>query len=219
VHRDIKPQNVFLDANDNLVLGDFGLVYFSDAHHTRVSGTLENVGSRDWMPGWAMGMRIDEIKPSFDIFCLGKLLWAMVSDSPFLRLWYLDDPQFNLELKFPKTPSIKLLNPLLKKCIVEHEKDCLPDAIALLGEVDEVLSVIEKIDVGFDPKIERRCQICGMGKYAMLDPSEPERRGFGLDSYGSWEFRIFICTYCGNAQLFSFRKNQRSEVWIPYKTP
>jgi serine/threonine protein kinase len=38
VHRDIKPQNVFFDAADNLILGDFGLVFFTDADHTRLSG-------------------------------------------------------------------------------------------------------------------------------------------------------------------------------------
>ena len=53
VHRDIKPQNIFLDANNNLILGDFGLVFFLDDQRTRISETLENVGSRDWMPGWA----------------------------------------------------------------------------------------------------------------------------------------------------------------------
>lgn len=42
VHRDIKPQNIFLDSANNLVLGDFGLVLFTDEHHTRISGTLEN---------------------------------------------------------------------------------------------------------------------------------------------------------------------------------
>ena len=50
VHRDIKPQNVFLDAAGRLILGDFGLVFFTDERHTRISGTIENVGSRDWMP-------------------------------------------------------------------------------------------------------------------------------------------------------------------------
>ena len=61
VHRDIKPENVFLDSNNNLILGDFGLIFFTDAQHTRISGTFENVGSRDWMPAWAIGMRIEDI--------------------------------------------------------------------------------------------------------------------------------------------------------------
>ena len=71
VHRDIKPENVFLDSNNKLVLGDFGLIFFADEQHTRISETFENVGSRDWMPAWAMGMRIEYIKTTFDVFCLG----------------------------------------------------------------------------------------------------------------------------------------------------
>ena len=79
VHRDIKPQNIFLDAEDNLILGDFGLVFFTDQQRIRLSDTFENVGSRDWMPGWALSMRLEDIKPSFDVFSLGKVLWSMVS--------------------------------------------------------------------------------------------------------------------------------------------
>jgi len=34
VHRDIKPQNVFISSNNDLILGDFGLVFFIDEQHT-----------------------------------------------------------------------------------------------------------------------------------------------------------------------------------------
>jgi len=61
VHRDIKPQNIFVSPGRGLVLGDFGLVFFADEERTRVSDTLENVGSRDWMPAWAMGMRVEDL--------------------------------------------------------------------------------------------------------------------------------------------------------------
>jgi hypothetical protein len=41
---------------------------------------------RDWMPAWAQGVRIEDIRPSFDVFTLGKLLWSLVSGQPKLRL-------------------------------------------------------------------------------------------------------------------------------------
>ncbi len=139
VHRDIKPQNIFLDSADNLVLGDFGLIFFQDEAHKRISETFENVGTRDWMPPWARDLRIDEVKGTFDVFSLGKVLWWMVSDLQVLPFWNFERPPYNLEIKFADAPFIKELNPLLRKCIVENEADCLPDAIALLSEIDKLL--------------------------------------------------------------------------------
>src|SRR3972149_4165240 len=63
IHRDIKPQNIFLVSSDNLILGDFGIVFFQDPQHTRISDTYENVGSRDWMPGWATGRPRGALSP------------------------------------------------------------------------------------------------------------------------------------------------------------
>lgn len=119
VHRDIKPENIFVSANDRLVLGDFGIVFFDDPGHTRLSRTFENVGSRDWMPPWAMTMRLEEVKPTFDVFSLGKVLWAMFSQQPKLPLWYFRKEQFNLEKLFPDEPRMSLVNDLLSKCIVD----------------------------------------------------------------------------------------------------
>jgi serine/threonine protein kinase len=37
IHRDIKPQNVFIAADEGLVLGDLGIVFFDDQAKTRVT--------------------------------------------------------------------------------------------------------------------------------------------------------------------------------------
>jgi serine/threonine protein kinase len=215
VHRDIKPQNVFLDTSVNLVLGDFGLVFFSDEQHKRVSATFENVGSRDWMPAWAMGMRIEEIRPTFDVFCLGKLLWAMVSRIPILRLWYFDRRQFNLEEMFPGAPSIKLANPLLRKCIVEDEEDCLADARTLLEEVDRLLTIIDRNADLIGENVVQPCKVCGIGDYRLIvNRKDVTRlRNFGINAVSGQSFKIFTCSHCGHVRLFSFRDKETPSAW------
>jgi len=215
VHRDIKPQNVFIDLVDNLVLGDFGLVFFTDERHTRISGTLENVGSRDWMPAWAMGMRIEDIKPSFDVFSLGKVLWSMVSGQPFLRLWYFDKARFNLEEVYPDVQSIRFANPLLRKCIVEHEEDCITDASELLVEIDKVLSIIDINADVLDPNVERKCRVCGIGYYGLVADRNPTQiRNFGLNAVAGHSFKIFTCNHCGNVQIFDLFGLPEPNAWL-----
>jgi len=160
------------------------------------------------MPGWAMGMRIDEIKPTFDVFCLGKILWAMTSGRPILRLWYFKKDEFNVEKMFSNAASIKWANPLFEKCIVEEEKDCLPNAGALLEEIDKTISMIESDADLIDLTVKRKCRVCGMGDYALMaDENKTESLNFGLRPEDvRRRMKIFICTNCGNVQLFSYIK-------------
>lgn len=201
VHRDIKPDNVFLADNYQLILGDFGLIYSNDFVGSRLSSTLENVGSTDWMPGWAMRMRLDDVRPSFDVFSLGKTLWSMVSDTPILRLWYYDREEFNLEKKFPAMREMRLVNDLFSKCIVEEEKDCIPDANALLEEIN---GLIGSIELGSDLKsgLYRPCRVCGVGNY------EPVRidHNKNLEYYGLHNVTSIVlheCDQCGHIQMFA----------------
>ena len=200
VHRDIKPENIFIDENEQLVLGDFGLVFFEDPGHTRISGTIENVGSTDWMPPWAMRMRIENIKPSFDVFSLGKTIWAMVSGEPILLFWYHRREEFNLETMFPDRPEMALFNDLLDKCIVEDEENCLENAGLLLKEIDSLLNALR---LGADPisNSERPCRVCGFGKYQLTVNRNPTNTyNFGLGRRNT--FKIFVCNNCGHVQLF-----------------
>jgi len=158
VHRDIKPKNVFINSNNDLVLGDFGLIYFVDDQRTRISDKYENVGSRDWMPPWAMGIRIEEVRPTFDVFSLGKLLWSMVSGKVILQLWYYNRDRFNVEKMFPDSKTIKFANMIFEKCIVENEDDCLKNAKMLLSEIDEILKRIE-MNVGQIKSVKKKGKI------------------------------------------------------------
>jgi hypothetical protein len=196
-------------TNGELVLGDFGLIFFEDAQYTRVSETYENVGSRDWMPGWAMGMRIEDVKPTFDVFSLGKVIWSMATGKPILPLWYFDRDRFDVEKMFPDIANIKFANPLFKKCIVEEEKNCLPDAGTLLNEIDKTISAIEHGAEHLDLAVNRKCKVCGLGDYALIaDEDFTQTHNFGLSPAGDRVMRIFTCTQCGNVQLFSYKQSQ-----------
>jgi hypothetical protein len=198
VHRDIKPENVFVSASRGLVLADFGLVFFTEDDRSRVSDIYDNVGSRDWMPGWAQGMRVEDIRPTFDVFSLGKLLWSMVSGKRKLRLWYHHEDEFELEKMFQGDADVCWARILLDKCIVEQEKDCrFPDAGALLTEVDRVLGALRRKGQVVSNTVTRICRVCGLGNYREVTG----QRFQALSSPGG--FRIFLCSHCGHTELFS----------------
>jgi serine/threonine protein kinase len=214
VHRDIKPQNIFIDSSDNLVLGDFGLVFFSDIQHTRVSSSFENVGTRDWMPPWAMGMRIQAVRSSFDVFSLGKVLWSMVSGLPILQLWYFDRQQFDVQSLFPRAAYTGFLNQLLSKCIVENEPDCLPDASSLLSEIDRTLEAIQLNADTIQKDARRICRVCGAGEYQLVADRNPIGiQRMGLRPASGITYKAFACSNCGHVQLFSFRANALPKAW------
>lgn len=133
VHRDIKPENIFIAEGNTLVLGDFGLVYFEDYKYTRVTDTFEKAGTSDWMPTWAQGrFRIDQVKPSFDVFSLAKILWAMIAGEGFLRLHWYEKTEFDLRRRYPNDPRMEFVNEIvLSKCLVEDEPDYEPKDIEI----------------------------------------------------------------------------------------
>ena len=215
VHRDIKPQNVFLSTDTRLVLGDLGIVFFSDSARTRITDSYESVGSTDWMPQWAMGMRIEEVRPTFDVFSLGKLLWSMLSGRNFLRLWYLHDTQFELERMFPRDESILWARTILDKCIVEHETDCLQDAGRLLVLVSDALGAVKRHAQVVANGVLRRCEICSLGQYeSIADENQAAIRNFGLGPTGSSTFKVFTCSHCGHVQIFHIPNPQsKPRAW------
>jgi len=165
------------------------------------------------MPTWAYGVRVEDVKPTFDVYCLGKLLWSLISGKPKLLLWYYDKPQNNVEKLFPDKPFINLVNPLFEKCIVEDEDKCLPNANALLSEIDKLLEIIEHKADRIDLDIERKCKVCGVGTYQLIvNENIHNTRNFGIQSAGNRKWKIFTCSYCGNVQLFSF-KGKAPDTW------
>lgn len=228
IHRDIKPDNVFLSAR-GLVLGDFGIVFWVDARQERLTETYERVGSRDWMAPWAnRGRRLADVNPTFDIFPLGKLLWAMISGQRELPYWDWDQPEFNLENLFPASPGMDLVNSrILAHTVVQREPSCQKSAAELLQRVRALLSVLERGGQNLGSPA-RPCRICGMGHYAdfrggqpqlvgVLDPEKAKRLNQAEFVYRDPEMRmtlrVQVCDQCGHAEFFHFADGGRPAAW------
>ncbi len=219
IHRDIKPENVFLESDERLVLGDMGIVFFRDDAHTRVSETYENVGSRDWMPAWAMGVRLDDVTPAFDVFTLGKVFWSMLSGRTRLQLWYHREPAFDLEKLFPNQPDVRFARWILDDSVVEKEAACLPTAKELLVRVDECILAVSR---HAQLPGRRLCRVCGLGQYVQRvdERNSGQQLNFGIQRVGNAGFRIFCCDHCGHCELFHFDKSdQPAQWWMTPKPP
>lgn len=205
VHRDIKLPNVFVGANGQLVLGDFGIVYVPDAL-ARITLTGERVGPRDYMPQWAhLGVRQDTVEPCTDVYMLGKLLWSMVDGRIFLPREYHHRQQFDLTQTYPNNPEMFLINKLIDFCVVEDSGKCLHSAGELLLMVNDALAMMTRGGQLLTPEVPRPCRICGKGRYerVLLDPHVPEEPVVNLSLAGKpIQFEVWVCNQCYHSELF-----------------
>ena len=222
VHRDIKPENIFTSSNGQLVLGDFGLVHFLDSTESRPTGTFDNVGSWDWMPPWAQNRRQESVTPAFDVYSLAKVIWFTIAGKHPFRFWYFNDEENNLEEQFPEDPAMPIVNELLSQCIVEKEKDCLPNANVLLKKLDRVISRIRdggRVLYG-DGLLNWHCQICANGMYGkIVDRDVNSAQSFGLNPTGGRGFLIYKCNHCGHLQFFSVSSDKEQPFPIAWISP
>ena len=208
VHRDIKPENVFLRADRSLVLGDLGLA-IKVADRERLTDTFENVGTRDYQPPWTYGLRLENVKPNFDVFGLAKLLWAMISGRPRFPLEDFNVDPHDLRSMFPNNPDILYVHRILKKAVVRREAQCqLADGRALLADVDRAIRALESGGQLPRQGSNFRCRFCGIGTYS------------SVSDFGGGDFRdpsdrhhFYSCDSCGHVESFLWRKDQPPSAW------
>jgi serine/threonine protein kinase len=183
VHRDTKPANVFVRSNDELVLGDFGIVFIPD-QPARLTRTNESVGPHDYMPPWAdVGTRLAKVEPNFDVYMLGKLLWSMVSGRPVLRREWFAQPENDVTRLFPHDPHSYMINDILEHCVVEKPDKCFTTAGDLLLQVLSFVETIKQRGQILWDNIPRPCHVCGNGHYAQQRPINgisTYQMGFGI---------------------------------------
>jgi hypothetical protein len=99
---------------------------------------------------------------------------------------------------FRDNPQLRYVQSLLKKTVVEREENCLPNAQALLAEVD---SAINALSIGGQLPGEHRklkCRFCGIGQYRDTR-NIPINNMFGNDDTPP---KFYVCENCGHTELF-----------------
>jgi serine/threonine protein kinase len=209
VHRDIKPANVFVKQDDELVLGDFGIVFVPD-QPARLTRTNESVGPHDYMPPWAdIGGRLDKVDCNFDVYMLGKLLWCMVSGRLVLRREWFQETINDVSVMFRDDPHAYMINTILKRCVVDRPENCM-GIHDMRAMVIAFVSLIEQGGQLLQNEVPRPCHVCGHGEYQPEDFRQKDsafHMRFWNLSGGSNDInlatvRLFVCNSCGHVELF-----------------
>ena len=103
LHRDLKPPNVMLRTNDNVVLIDFGLARLLEGtHNSTYTGVLR--GSPYYMsPEQALGEQLD---PRSDLYSLGGIFHEMLTGrKPFTGSSAMEVLQQHVNCAPPRLPS------------------------------------------------------------------------------------------------------------------
>lgn len=79
VHRDIKPQNIVLKPDGNVVLVDFGLVKLWDPNDPRTRTVMRGMGTPEYAPPEQYGVSKDHTGPPSDIYSLGATLYHLLT--------------------------------------------------------------------------------------------------------------------------------------------
>ena len=214
VHRDIKPANVFVRKDDQLVLGDFGIVFLPDRPN-RVTLTHESVGPHDYMPPWAEAEgRLSDVHPNFDMYMLGKVLWCMVSGRLRLHRERFKRPENDLTVLFKDDPAMFMVNEILALCVVEEPEQCQTSAGRLAAIVSTYIQMLERNGQLLHIGVPRPCRVCGHGHYqdaavVQTMPRIPKDTPVGLRLWigGNETTTVqvfpYVCDACGHVEFFT----------------
>jgi serine/threonine-protein kinase len=147
IHRDIKPQNVYLTGDSTIKLGDFGIATFQNA--SRVTRSEVVIGSVHYLaPEISQG---NPATPQSDIYALGITFFELLTG----KVPFDDESPVTVALKHikDKLPSVRKLNPkvpvvvekIIIKCCEKNPNNRYKSVFDLRKDIDRILRDPESI--------------------------------------------------------------------------
>ncbi len=143
VHRDVKPQNVLIDAEGRAKVTDFGIALSLESDGLTKTGRV--LGTTDYVsPEQAMGQDVDARS---DIYSLGILLYEMLTGQPPFQaetlvgvaMKHVNEPMPDIQDARPEVSAA--LSAVIERATQKEPKRRYPDMAAMLTDLEGALDV------------------------------------------------------------------------------
>ena len=186
LHRDLKPQNIFIRKDGSIVVGDFGLCIDLNDIKERATHTLEGVGAERYIAPEVAKGRIEEPQATIDVYSLGKVLYFILSGRTLLREEYGEGSD---DLRTPNaSPSVHFIYEIFDKTITQRPEDRFQTAPDLLTALDGVIERVRSRAHILNTSVRQPCIFCVAGEYRGQKTTVNEF--------------MYVCSNCGNIQHF-----------------
>jgi predicted Ser/Thr protein kinase len=158
VHRDVKPQNVLLNGNNEAKVTDFGIARSLDVQRGMTqTGTV--LGTSDYIaPEQAQGQRVDE---HTDVYSLGVVLFELLTSRvPFpgenfvaVAMRHINEPPPSIREQRPDVPE--RVDAAVRKAMAKDPRDRFPTMTDLCKELEACLAEVQGAGTQVIPPLSR----------------------------------------------------------------